>query len=120
MRSTGLYAKGISKRNEIESALRGDHVLLHPEGTVRWTSDRIHPLFPGIAQMASAAAGRTKRPVYMVPLVWKLVYVDDISAALHREMRVLEDGLAVSRGNEQSVAERFASLQENVLETRMR
>jgi hypothetical protein len=56
----------------------------------------------------------------MVPLVWKLVYVDDISAALHREMGVLEDGLAVFRGDGQSVAERFAALQENVMETRMR
>jgi hypothetical protein len=109
-----------AREYSIESALRGDHVLLHPEGTVRWTSDHVHPLFPGIAQMASVAAGRTKRPVYMVPLVWKLVYVDDISAALHREMGVLEDGLAVFRGDGQSVAERFAALQENVMETRMR
>jgi hypothetical protein len=56
----------------------------------------------------------------MVPLVWKLVYVGDISRALHRDMRALEDGLGVFRGDGGSIAERFAALQENVLETRMR
>ncbi len=104
----------------VECALRGEGVLLHPEGSVRWTSDFVHPLFPGIAQMAMAAAQRADRPVYIVPIVWKLHYLGDVSAALHREMEMLENGLGVPHGNPASVAERFATLQVNVLAKQMR
>src|SRR4051812_49427237 len=40
----------------VQSALRGDGVLLHPEGAVHWTADLIHPLYRGIAEMACMAA----------------------------------------------------------------
>ena len=109
-----------AREYSIECALRGDGVLLHPEGTVRWTSDHVHPLFPGIAQMAIAAAERTDRPVFVVPLVWKLRYLDNIANALHREMKLIEDALGVRRADGTSISERFAALQENVLAIRMR
>jgi hypothetical protein len=109
-----------AREYSVESALRGDHVLLHPEGTVRWTSDHVHALFPGIAQMAMAAAERTDKPVYMVPLVWKLRYEGNISRALHREMKSIEDTLSIARSHSKSVGERFAALQENVLVARMK
>jgi hypothetical protein len=109
-----------AREYSIECALRGEGVLLHPEGSVRWTSNYVHPLFPGIAQMAIAAAERTERPVFIVPIVWKMRYLHNITRALLREMRAMEDALGVRRGDEHLVAERFAALQENLLAARMR
>ncbi|MGH7618722.1 MAG: hypothetical protein ACREPM_15990 [Gemmatimonadaceae bacterium] len=107
----------------IQSALAGTAVLLHPEGTVRWTSDKIHPLFGGIAEMALETARRAAhvqserpaRPVYIVPIVWKLVYDRDVSAAMHADMRRIEIALDLSRGDELDVPARFHLLQENIL-----
>ena len=102
----------------VEWALRGEAVLLHPEGTVRWTNDVVHPLFPGIAQMAIDASTETEKPVYVVPVVWKYCYVRDISARLMREIDILEAGLALARTNGQTLARRFAMLQENIISQR--
>jgi hypothetical protein len=101
-------------------ALQGDGVLLHPEGTVRWTGDVVHPLFQGIAEMACATAPRGAQPVFVVPIVWKLQYVTDISAALHREMTYIERSLGLDEGSSINLAERFGGLQEKILRDRMR
>jgi hypothetical protein len=103
----------------VEWALEGEGVLLHPEGTVRWTNDRIHPLFPGIAHMAAKAAERTEKPVYIVPLVWKYQYVRNVSRRIQREMRLLEKGLSLPRMDARSVPVRFLALQTNILTLRM-
>jgi hypothetical protein len=104
----------------IRWAIAGRAVLLHPEGMVRWTSDRIHPLFSGIAELATETARRlaergSNRPVYIVPIVWKLRYVGDVSAAMHRDMERIEDALGLPRGDANDVASRFWALQENIL-----
>ncbi|MEO8334081.1 MAG: hypothetical protein ABI664_03860, partial [bacterium] len=112
----GEAAKGYS----VEWALQGEGVLLHPEGSVRWTNDRVHALFPGIAQMAISAAERTEKPVYIVPVVWKYRFVGDVSRRMHREMQILERGLELPRGESTSVALRFHALQMNVLAMRMK
>ena len=104
----------------VERATAGEGVLLHPEGTVRWTNDIVHPLFPGIAQMAMSAATRTDRPVFIVPLVWKYRYVRDVSHRMHREMHLLEAGLGLPGGAALSVPLRFGALQHNILERQMR
>jgi hypothetical protein len=109
-----------AKDYSVEWALKGEGVLLHPEGSVRWTNDRVHALFPGIAQMAMNAAERTEKPVYIVPLVWKYRFVGDVSRRIHREMQILEDGLEVPHGDATSVPRRFHALQENVLRMRMK
>jgi hypothetical protein len=109
-----------AKDYSIERALKGEGVLLHPEGSVRWTNDRVHPLFPGIAQMAMKAAARTHAPVYIAPLVWKYRFVGDVSGRIHREMGIIEDGLGLARMESTSVPLRFAALQTNILEMRMR
>ena len=109
-----------AKDYSVEWAITGEGVLLHPEGTVRWTNDFVHPLFPGIAQMAMKAAAHTNRPVFIVPLVWKYRYVRDVSRRVHREMRILEDGLRLARHDGLSVPLRFQSLQLNTLATQMR
>jgi hypothetical protein len=109
----------VAKDYSIEWALAGEGVLLHPEGSVRWTNDRVHALFPGIAQMAMKAATRRDKPVYIVPLVWKYRFVGDVSARIHREMRIIEDALGLARLESASVSVRFVALQENILAMRM-
>jgi hypothetical protein len=108
-----------AKEYSIEWALAGEGVLLHPEGSVRWTNDFVHPLFPGVAQMAIAAAPRTARAVYVVPLVWKYQFVGDVSAGLHRGMGAIERGLGLTSMDWLSISQRFRSLNYGVLAMRM-
>ena len=105
-------------------ARHGDGVLLHPEGTVHWTGDLVHPLFHGIADMATEAAGRTggaanDRPVFIVPLVWKLRFVDDASPGMHREMDYIERHLELPPAGHLGISERFRALQEGILRKQM-
>ena len=95
-------------------ALRGDAVLLHPEGSVRWTNDVVHPLFPGIARMALAAARRTSKPTYIVPVVFRYRFTGDVSAAIRREIGIIERELALPTAGGD-----FMRLQENILAARM-
>ena len=108
-----------AKHYSIECAVAGNGVLLHPEGSVRWTNDYVHPLFPGIAQMAMRAVHETDKPVYIVPLVWKYCFTADVSARLHREMRIIERALELPATETSDVAQRFAALHENILASRM-
>ncbi|MDQ2667510.1 MAG: hypothetical protein M3Z05_16055 [Gemmatimonadota bacterium] len=109
-----------AKEYSVAWAGRGEGVLLHPEGSVRWTNDAVQTLYPGIAQMALKAADRFDAPVNIVPIVWKYRFVGDISAALLREMRIIERALRLPIGDRSSVASHFHSLQVNVLERQMR
>jgi hypothetical protein len=105
-------------RYSVERALAGDGVLLHPEGSVHWTGSRIHPLFNGIADMACEAARRAGpggKPVYVVPIVWQVVYAEDISARLHAEMELIERYLGVPECTSVNATERFRTLQESIL-----
>ena len=107
----------------VEWALRGNVVLLHPEGSVHWTSGHVHPLFPGIADMAletaRRSAGGSARPVFIAPIVWRLHYTRDVTAGIHRDMAVIERALGLRSGNGSGIAERFQLLQEEVLALRM-
>jgi hypothetical protein len=110
-----------AKEYSVERALAGAAGLVHPEGSVRWTNDRVHALFPGVAQMAMAAADRGERPVFIVPLVWKYRFVGDVSARLHGEMRLIERSLGLaSPSSRVGVGVRFYTLQMNVLAAQMR
>jgi hypothetical protein len=106
----------------IRCALRGDGVLLHPEGSVHYTAARVHPLFRGIVEMALEASRRAgdERPVYIVPLVYKYLYVRDVSAGLHAEMRVIEQALGVEGYGGRDPASRLFALLTGVLERQMR
>jgi hypothetical protein len=111
-------------RYSIDWAMRGNGVLLHPEGMVHWTSDRVHSLFPGVAEMAADTARRIAqrgdtRPTYIVPVVWKLRYVRDVSARIHREMALIERGLSMPSDGRLCLADRFAELQHNILARQM-
>ena len=111
-------------RYSMKSAMRGRGVLLHPEGMVHWTGDRVHPLFPGVAEMAVDTAnevharGDTRR-TFIVPMVWKLRYVEDVSTAIHREMTCIERELSLPNGRGLRVVDRFAELQHNILARQM-
>lgn len=109
-----------AKEYSVNWAGQGEGVLLHPEGSVRWTNDAVHPLFPGIAQMALKATERFDKQVYIVPLVWKYRYVGDVSGRLMREMRLIERGLGLPPGDPSSVAQRFHALQLSILARQMR
>jgi hypothetical protein len=125
--SNNLVSNGggdAAKEYSIGWAMRGHGVLLHPEGTVHWTADTIHPLFHGIAEMAVEAARRScetgsEREVFIVPIVWKYRHTGDVSTAIHREMATIERGLALDSGQHLGVAARFLALQENILAKRM-
>jgi hypothetical protein len=102
-------------------ALDGHGVLLHPEGMVHWTADRIHRLFGGVAELACEAARRADGTrVYIAPVVWKLRYLHDVSDALHAEMRLIERVLGLASGDGLRIANRFQALQNNLLERQMR
>ena len=109
-----------AKEYSVAWAGKGEGVLLHPEGSVRWTNDAVQSLYPGIAQMALKATERFDKPIYIVPIVWKYHYIRDISARLIREMATIERALGVAVGDSLSVAQRFHALQSNVLERQAR
>lgn len=105
---------GDGKAYSLRWALAGHGVLLHPEGTATWQAERVGPLLPGIVDMAWEAArtlrGRGEpRPVYLVPLVWRLRFVADPARGLHREMALIERELGLGAGGG-AVEARFAAL----------
>lgn len=114
-----------AKEYSIKWALAGNAVLLHPEGTVRWTGSHVHEIFGGIVQMAidaaKRAAGPGTKPVYVVPLVSKFVFTTDVSHKLCTEMASLERKLMVpSPPPGATSVERFATLQVELLRQRER
>ena len=110
-----------AKDYSVQQAMAGAGVLLHPEGSVRWTNDVVHPLFPGIAQMAmKAAATANDKPVYIVPVVWKYHYLTDVSARMHRDMGIIERALELQTTPGLSVPMRFHALQLNLLARQMK
>lgn len=113
-----------ARQYSVEWSMRGHGVLLHPEGSVRWTSDKIHPLFHGTAEMAIETArrlheARSDRPTFIVPIVWKYRYMNDVSAGMHREMDAIERALSLASSGHLPVAKRFCSLQLSVLARQM-
>jgi hypothetical protein len=124
---------GGGKAYSIARAMAGDGVLLHPEGTATWCGDRIAPLVPGIADLAWGAWSRLRReagsslpeprlardrPVFVVPVVWKLHFERDVSAALAREIAHIARRLALAVPRSGTLEARFAALHCGVLATR--
>lgn len=80
-----------AKQHSVAWALQGHGVLLHPEGAVNWHADRIAPLYQGVAELALDAyssldeQAATQR-VLVQPLLWKLRFIRDESAAIGKEL----------------------------------
>lgn len=106
---------GGGKAYSQRTALEGAGVLLHPEGTATWQSERVGSLRPGIIEMALLAArtladSHDRRPVFVVPVVWRLRFLGDASHGLAREMGLIERDLALPSGARHDVPQRFAAL----------
>jgi hypothetical protein len=115
---------GDGKAYSARWARLGHGVLLHPEGTATWQSERVSPLLPGIVEMAwdtaqqLRAAGES-RPVFVVPLIWRLHFTSDASAGLHGEMALIEREVGLPGGSARDgVGERFGALMRAVLQRR--
>ena len=116
--ANGLIANtpgGGGKAYSLKHARAGHGVLLHPEGAVNWQAERIAPLHPGAIDMAvtlaeTLDADRDARPVFVVPMVWRLRFTADVSAALLREMHHIERACRLTVWPTQEPAERLAGL----------
>lgn len=111
---------GGGKAYSVEWARRGHGVLLHPEGTATWQGERVSTLLPGLVDMAWEAAGRVRaaaetRPVYLVPVVWRLSFQGDARRGLARDMAKLERGLSLPAGGRLEPGARFAALARHLL-----
>jgi hypothetical protein len=107
-----------------DCACAGDGVLLHPEGSVHWTASHVHPLFPGIADLAINTAARLAntepgRPTFIVPVVWMARFTGDVSRALLREMNHIAAALGLPEDRSSDVVGRFSALQEAILARQM-
>ena len=80
------------KRHSVDWALQGHAVLLHPEGSVAWTADRVQPLFAGVADMALEAARRASPPrrAWVIPVIWRYRFTRDVHDALGRELDLVD------------------------------
>ncbi len=89
-----------SQKLSVEWAAKGHGILLHPEGAVGWHNDFVADLKPGAIEMAAEALelGRKSNPAFrafVVPVVWKLVFLEDAEQGLLSEAAYVEDRLNV-------------------------
>lgn len=100
-----------AREYSVSWALKGHGVLLHPEGSVGWHSNYVAKLFSGAPEMAMAtlAQGRDADPAFqafVAPIVWKLVFLHDVSAELARECAYVEKRLRIATPNGSTPAQR--------------
>ena len=112
---------GSGKAYSVDWACRGHGVLLHPEGTATWQGERVSSLLPGLVDMAWEAASRLRtsresRPVYLVPVVWRLSFRGDARRGLMHDMARIERGLGLPAGGRLDLETRFAALMRHLLE----
>jgi hypothetical protein len=99
-------------------ALQGHAVLLHPEGSVAWTADRVQPLFGGVADMALEAARRASPPrrTWVVPVIWRYRFARDVHDALGRELDLVDRKLHHPGSRDADPARRVLDLYSAMLE----
>lgn len=97
-----------AKQYSIDSALRGDGVLLHPEGKVSWTSDVIQNLFSGSIEMAKKVAEQKK--TYLVPIVWKLKFTKNVEKKLHQEIDYIENYFKSISSQNKPISQRLVDI----------
>ena len=110
-----------AREHSIAWALKGNVVLLHPEGAVGWHGNHVAPLMPGAVEMASEALRRGRAEnsgfqAFVAPVVWKLVFQRDVEPELQKECGYVEGRLAMASGEGLSLAERVYRLYETLLD----
>lgn len=113
-----------AKRYAIDWAKQGHGNLLHPEGSVHWTANKVQPIFGGIIEMAIRTsqdfiAADDPRPVYAVPMLSKYYFIDDVSGALASEMGRIEKKLGCLSPTDLPLEVRLFALQKNILATKL-
>ena len=116
--ANGLIANtpgGGGKAYSLRCARAGRGVLLHPEGAVNWQAERIWPLHPGAIDMATSLAAMLRaeddpRPVFVVPMVWRLTFSGQVHAPLLAEMEHIESACGLSVHDTDDPAERLTGL----------
>lgn len=116
--ANGLIAAvpgGGGKAYSLRHARAGHGILLHPEGAVSWQAERVAPLRAGAVDMALQLAAqlddaRDPRPVFLVPLVWRVIFSVDAAPGLIDEMRRIERACDVRPWPTTDPAERLARL----------
>lgn len=110
-----------AREHSIDWALKGNVVLLHPEGSVGWHSNYVAPLMPGAVDMAIDAArrGREADPAFkafVAPVVWKLVFQRDVEPELFAECGYVEGRMKIGTGEGLRLNERVYRLYKMLLE----
>lgn len=110
-----------ARQYSVDWAVKGNGVLLHPEGAVGWHGDWVAPLMPGAAEMAVAALeqGRAADPgfqAWIAPVVWKLVFLRDADSGLRAECAYVEQRLRIENlDGSATPAERVYAIYEALL-----
>ena len=110
-----------AREHSIDWALKGNVVLLHPEGAVGWHGNYVAPLMPGAVEMALEALKRGRATdsafkAFVVPVAWKLVFERDVEAGLLGECAYVEGRLRIEPGDSLSLPMRVYRLYETLLE----
>src|SRR5262245_6101480 len=118
--SNAPNGKEEAKQYAIDWAKRGYGNLLHPEGSVHWTANKVQPIFGGIIEMSLRTSREfiesgDPRPVYAVPMLSKYFFIEDVSAALAAEIGQIERKLAFSSDRQARLEDRFFALQKRIL-----
>jgi hypothetical protein len=106
---------GSGRDYSVRWARAGHGVLLHPEGAPSWHGDHVGPLVSGIVDMAWDARRQGGEPVFIVPVVWKFHFGQDVSSALRGAITRIETALGIPSRPKESLEQRFAALQGAVL-----
>lgn len=110
-----------AKVHSLDWALQGKGVLLHPESSSGWHGDEIAPIYPSIAEMAiraqlSLERQKISKSANIVPLVWKLRFLQDEDDALHREVDYVEAKLGLRKNKSEKLEWRVYGITEQLLE----
>jgi hypothetical protein len=111
-----IPGNGASAREFSEAwALKGHAVLLHPEGSVGWHGNHVAPLLPGAFEMGKEALeeGRRTDPAFetwVAPIVWKLVFLENVEKPLIAECAYVERRLKLGRNVGLSLPERVYAI----------
>jgi hypothetical protein len=118
--SNAPNGKEEAKRCAIASAKKGLGNLLHPEGGVAWTANKVQTIFGGIIDLAIRTSQELieagdSRPVYAIPMVSKYFFVGDSTSALSAELGRIEKKLGFATDRTAKLSDRFFSLQQRIL-----